>query len=149
MCSSSAPIVGLNFLKVSSATSAKETAADQAIGQSSGRPRLTPTLTGGDSFALSGHSNPPDPNFNAFRKDLADVALAGSVIASHYAEPIERKVSATAELRAEPSDDAAVLRELQPGESFQLLDHTLGWAWGYAGDDRRVGYIKSEAIRSD
>jgi len=55
----------------------------------------------------------------------------------------------TAELRAEPSDDAAVLRELQPGESFQLLDHTLGWAWGYAGDDRRVGYIKSEAIRSD
>jgi hypothetical protein len=68
------------------------------------------------------------------------------VIASHYAEPIERNVSVAAELRAEPSDEAAVLRKLQPGESFQLLDDTLGWAWGYAGDDRQVGYVKSEAL---
>jgi len=74
------------------------------------------------------------------------VALAGSVIASHYAEPIERKVSVAAELRAEPSDDADVLRVLQPGESFLLLDDTLGWAWGYAGDDRRVGYVKSGSV---
>ena len=38
-------------MKVSSATSVRGTAADQATGQSSAR--LTPTLTGGDSFALS------------------------------------------------------------------------------------------------
>jgi hypothetical protein len=27
-----------------------------------------------------------------------------------------------------------------------MLDDTLGWAWGYAGDDRRVGYVRSEAV---
>ena len=110
------------------------------------RPRLTPTLTGGDSFALSGHSSPPDPDFNAFRKDLADVALAGSVIASHYAEPLDRVISARAELRSEPSDGGEVIRKLEAGTGFAMLDDTLGWAWGYAGEDQRVGYVKSEAV---
>ena len=27
-----------------------------------------------------------------------------------------------------------------------MLDDTLGWAWGYAGDDRRVGYVPSGAL---
>jgi hypothetical protein len=27
-----------------------------------------------------------------------------------------------------------------------LLDDSLGWAWGYAGEDRRVGYVPSEAL---
>ncbi len=27
-----------------------------------------------------------------------------------------------------------------------MLDDTLGWAWGYAGEDRRVGYVESEAL---
>ena len=68
------------------------------------------------------------------------------MIASHYAEPVDRKVTATGQLRFEPSDDAEVIRDLQAGESFALLDDTLGWAWGYAGADHRVGYIKSEAV---
>ena len=38
------------------------------------------------------------------------------------------------------------LRELAPGEPFAMLDDTLGWAWGYAGEDRRVGYVRSEAV---
>jgi hypothetical protein len=131
-------------LKVSSATSARATAADQATGQSSAR--LTPTLISGDSFALSGPSNPPDASTNAYRKDLADVALAGSVIASHYAEPVERTIGRHAELRSQPSEEAEVIGELHPGAPFSLLDDTLGWAWGYAEADRRVGYVKSEAI---
>ena len=49
-----------------------------------------PALT---AFALPGRRDPPDPAFNAYRKDLADVALAGRVIASHYAEPIDRRSS--------------------------------------------------------
>ena len=32
------------------------------------------------------------------------------------------------------------------GEAFQMLDDSLGWAWGYAGEDRRVGYVPSEAL---
>jgi hypothetical protein len=74
------------------------------------------------------------------------VALAGHVIASHYAEPLERVVGAAAELRAGPTDDAEVIRTLQVGEPFAMLDDSLGWAWGYAGEKRQVGYIRSDAL---
>jgi len=95
---------------------------------------------------LSGPSELPDPQIHAYRKDLADVALAGRVIASHYAEPLNRKVIAPAVLRAAPADDAAALRDVDPGEMFALLDDSLGWAWGYAGTERLVGYVRSEAL---
>jgi hypothetical protein len=29
-----------------------------------------------------------------------------------------------------------------------MLDDTLGWAWGYAGEDHRVGYVRSDAVAS-
>lgn len=99
-----------------------------------------------DGFALAGRSNPPDPKFNAYRPDLADVALAGRVIASHYAAPIDKVVIANAPLRVAASDDAEELAILEPDDPFSLLDDTLGWAWGYAGRDRRVGYVRSEAL---
>jgi hypothetical protein len=68
------------------------------------------------------------------------------VIASHYAEPLERAIVTAAELRSGKSDDSVTVRELQPGEPFAMLDNSLGWAWGYAGKDRRVGYVRSEAV---
>jgi hypothetical protein len=27
-----------------------------------------------------------------------------------------------------------------------MLDDSLGWAWGYAGDERRVGYVRSDVL---
>ena len=27
-----------------------------------------------------------------------------------------------------------------------MLDNSLGWAWGYAGADKRVGYVLGEAV---
>ena len=68
------------------------------------------------------------------------------MIASHYAEAVDRQVRHPATLRAGPSDDAEAVVELQPGEQFRMLDDSLGWAWGYAGADRRVGYVPSEAL---
>jgi hypothetical protein len=68
------------------------------------------------------------------------------VIASHYAEPLEQRVERAATLRSGPSETADVVRELAAGETFQLLDDTLGWAWGYAGTDRDVGYERSGAL---
>jgi hypothetical protein len=32
------------------------------------------------------------------------------------------------------------------GEPFEMLDESLGWAWGYGGADRRVGYVPSDAL---
>ena len=68
------------------------------------------------------------------------------MIASHYAEPVERVLASLTLLRAGPSDDSDALLELKAGQSFRMLDDTLGWAWGYAGDERRVGYVRSEAL---
>ena len=90
-------------------------------------------------------SNPPDPAFHAYRQDLADAALAGRVIASHYAEPLARTLARAMSLRAEPSQDGEKLAELDAGDQFRMLDNSRGWAWGYAADGR-VGYIESGAF---
>lgn len=118
--------------------------AQRATGRSSARRRPTPTSA--EEFSLSGPSNPPDPDYNAYRKDLADVALAGRVIASHYAEPLGLVVASASVLRSEPSDSAAAIADLDAGETFDMLDDSLGWAWGYVGQARRVGYVRSEEL---
>ena len=86
--------------------------------------------------------------FNAYRKDLADVALAGRVIASHYAEPLDRKIAIATELRERPSSSAEAICTLEEGQPFAMLDDSLGWAWGYAGAERRVGYVLAEAVEA-
>jgi Bacterial dipeptidyl-peptidase Sh3 domain len=68
------------------------------------------------------------------------------VIASHYAEPLDRIIASPTVLLRSPSDDGEAIRELAAGEAFTMLDDGLGWAWGYAGAERRVGYIRSEAF---
>lgn len=68
------------------------------------------------------------------------------MIASHYAEPVPRKLSCATALRSSASDEGEIIAPLEPGEPFDLLDNSLGWAWGYAGSDRRVGYVRAEAL---
>ena len=68
------------------------------------------------------------------------------MIASHYAEPLDRVIVSPTVLRHSPSDEAEDIRELASGEAFTMLDDSLGWAWGYAGEERRVGYVRSEAV---
>jgi len=99
-----------------------------------------------DGFALTGPSHPPDPAFHAYRQDLADTALAGKVIASHYAEPLARQLTSEAEVMESPSDAGKSVAKLAKGDQFDMLDCTRGWAWGYAGAQRRVGYIRAEAV---
>lgn len=74
------------------------------------------------------------------------MALADQVIASHYAEPLERIVARPAILRAGPSDEADELAKLRAGDPFAMLDNSLGWAWGYGGSKRRVGYVRAELV---
>jgi len=107
--------------------------------------RRPPTRTA-DQFALSGPSERPDPEFHAYRKDLADIALAGRVIASHYAAPAARTLARDTALCDAPAADAGTLQVLPAGEPFELLEESLGWAWGYAGKERRVGYVESAAL---
>ena len=70
----------------------------------------------------------------------------GRVIASHYAEPVAKAVATATVLRAEAGADSPAVAELAPGEPFEMLDNSLGWAWGYGGPRRLVGYVRSEAL---
>ena len=131
-------------MKGSNATSARaSTTAPRPTGRSSDKHPPTPIAEGA---ALTGPSHLPDPDFNAYRKDLADVALTSQVIASHYAEPVKRVVAKASALRDGASAEAREIRALAPGEPFDMLDDSLGWAWGYAGEERRVGYVESDAL---
>ena len=51
-----------------------------------------------------------------------------------------------AALLSAPSAEGEIMRDLSAGEPFSLLDDSLGWAWGYAGEDRLVGYVPSDAL---
>ena len=68
------------------------------------------------------------------------------MIASHYAEPLPRTLARPEPLRSAPDAASEVICELAAGDTFEMLDNSLGWAWGYGGPERRVGYVESEAL---
>jgi hypothetical protein len=140
--------MGRNFLKASSVTSEQEKIQPSALqDQTAANVRLasphSPPADGG--YPLGGPSDLPDPTTHAYRTDLADVALAGRVIASHYAEPLQRAMIAAAPLFAAPDDREEPLVQLLAGDLIRVLDISRGWAWGYAPGGQ-VGYVRAAAI---
>ncbi|UUR09136.1 hypothetical protein [Sphingomonas glaciei] len=136
-------------MKGSSVTSGAANAAATAIptgGRPSGNSPTPIAETPAGGFPLAGPSLHPDPRTSAYRQDLADIALAGTVIASHYAEPLQCHLAHGASLMAGPSIDSETLAELEPGASIRILDKSRGWAWGYAGG--LVGYVSAAALRA-
>ena len=152
MCSSSAPATGLIFLKGSNVSSGSTAKAPSVSLPGSSPHQPAPPSPAADafaagSFALVGKSNPPDPTIHAYRKDLADVALAGRVVSSHYAEPLLRHLATDAAFVGGREDGAATIAMLAEGDELYMLDCSLGWAWGYAGAQRRVGYVRATALK--
>src|SRR5687768_295861 len=85
-----------------------------------------------EGYSLTGPSLPLDPRVCAFRRDLADIALAGRIIAPHYARPVLRACGAQATcIRTLADADTPAISELLPGEPFAVLEYAGGWAWGY------------------
>lgn len=100
-----------------------------------------------ERFRLRGPSAELDPRYHAYRGDLADVALAGRLFAPHYASPAMRRAGdRPAPLRLKPSPDAEIVDQLQPGETFALLDITAEWGWGYRQSDHLVAYVRADAL---
>jgi hypothetical protein len=91
-------------------------------------------------------SRPLDARVNAFRADIADVALAGTLFAPHYAAPIVRMASSATMMRKAARHDAEAVSQLLPGENFAILDLSGGWAWGYSLHDHYVGYVATDLI---
>ena len=67
------------------------------------------------------------------------------MIASHYAEPLERLLLETAKLFEGPDDSGTPLADLEKGDAMRVLDISRGWAWGYAPDGQ-VGYVRAAAV---
>lgn len=89
-----------------------------------------------------------DPALNAYRDDVADIELAGQVVASHYAEPFLRRATGDTQLSSDAgaSDEGVTLRA---GEFFAVLDCARGLAWGYRQSDHRVGYVDQKMLAED
>ena len=73
------------------------------------------------------------------------MALAGRVVASHYAEPLARHLAYDSVFLPSPDDGAVPIGMLAAGDELRILDNSRGWAWGY-GPDGRVGYVRSGAL---
>jgi hypothetical protein len=91
--------------------------------------------------------SPLDPRTAAWRRDLADLALADAVVANAYARPVRRLVTArSVPLLAEPDRLATATSELLHGEGFAVLDEQAGFAWGFGAGDHYVGWVEAEAL---
>jgi cell wall-associated NlpC family hydrolase len=120
---------------------------------SSNTPRTTaptaaaPSSATPDAFRIGRRDAPLDPRNHAYRRDLAELTLAGRVVVPRYATAVLRRAAAPSSLlRCAPADDAQAVSELLMGEDFWLLDAAGGWAWGRCGHDGYVGYLPEEAL---
>jgi hypothetical protein len=59
---------------------------------------------------------------------------------------LKRTLAKGSVLLASPGGHGDVIADLKAGDPFELLDISLGWAWGYGGPDRLVGYVRAECL---
>jgi cell wall-associated NlpC family hydrolase len=89
--------------------------------------------------------NPPDPRLHAYRPDLADEALRGTVEAERFVAGRPARVSVpVADMHAEPGGGLAT--QLLLGDAVRVFEERDGWAWVQADHDSYVGYVASPAL---
>lgn len=89
---------------------------------------------------------PLDPRDNAWREDLADIALADRIAVPNYVVPLVREAQAQAPILSADRADAPAASELLPGERFAVLDTGHGYAWGFSVADHYVGHVRLDAL---
>lgn len=88
-----------------------------------------------------------DRRLNAFRPDLADIALKGQVKADRFVTPEPAMITqSVVPLRPKPELSMGIDTELLMGEEVRVFDRQGGWAWVKAVDDGYVGYLPEEAL---
>ena len=70
-------------------------------------------------------------------------ASAPSSDSSSAAQP--KVVAAWANVREEPSGDAAVVKVLRPGQQVEVVQRRGGW-WAVYADGRRLGYVSRSLL---
>ncbi|THV17389.1 C40 family peptidase [Rhizobium rhizophilum] len=88
-----------------------------------------------------------DRRLNAFRPDLADIALKGQVEAERFVTPEPAMVSRpVVALRPKPDRAIGIDTELLLGEEVHVFERAEGWAWVQAIGDGYVGYLPEDAL---
>lgn len=88
-----------------------------------------------------------DRRLNAFRPDLADIALKGQVDAERFVASEPAMITqAVIALRPRPDLSIGIDTELLMGEEVRVFERTGGWAWVQAVDDGYVGNLPEEAL---
>lgn len=101
-------------------------------------------------MSATDRTNPPDPRLEAWRPDLADVALVGRVASQRFVEPRPMQVrAARAHVYRHPSSDGPLETEALHGEVVHVLELAHGWAWCQMARDRHVGWLSAAALRRE
>jgi len=89
----------------------------------------------------------PDRRLNAYRPDLAEEVLRGTVDAARYVSGTPATVAEpVASLRPRPDEAAGIDTQVLFGESVTVLDWADGWAWVKSAFDGYVGYVRETAL---
>lgn len=88
-----------------------------------------------------------DKRLNAFRQDLADAKLEGSVTAHRFVAGRPARVTVPVlDLRSAPRPDAGLDTQLLMGEDVLIFEEAEGFAWIQASSDGYVGYVASSGL---
>ncbi|MEM6461567.1 MAG: NlpC/P60 family protein [Pseudomonadota bacterium] len=91
--------------------------------------------------------DPLDKRLNAYRSDLADIALQDKVKADRYAAGDVRVVTQPVlDLHVDPDPASEIGTQALLGEIVRVFDEADGMSWIQLDDDRYVGYAKSHAL---
>lgn len=89
----------------------------------------------------------PDRRLNAYRDDLADRRLEGTVRTARFTDGEDRQVTrAVTPLRKEPAPGTQLVSELLFGEHVRVFEDEDGVAWVQNATDGYVGYTDSAAL---
>ncbi|WP_240310945.1 hypothetical protein [Altererythrobacter sp. ZODW24] len=98
-------------------------------------------------LVLSGPQTRPAPGTLPIRGDLAHIGLAGKYFVPHYAVPQPRIVVAAGAAMLEKTDTGSdVVKQLEGGTEFGLLDIEGDWAWGALSAEGPSGWVKLEQL---
>ncbi len=88
-----------------------------------------------------------DPRLLAFRADLADARLEGTVEAARFVAGRPARIAvAVANVRKAPGADSGVNTQFLFGDDVLVFENEDGWAWIQGERDGYVGYLAASAL---
>lgn len=93
--------------------------------------------------------NTYDKRLHAYRDDLADERLRGSVAAGRYAPGMPARIGvAVADILAAPRADAGLNTQFLRGDAVRVFERAGGFAWVQGERDGYVGYVAEAALEA-